>query len=183
MSYPWAMKSTLFASDALRRLAPCPVPSRCPYCPLETPCHWIRWGHYERYAADPELSSQKIAVPRWQCKIVERTFSLLPDALLPYCSIRTGLILEWLQALYVEATPLCSQARGVHVARGTLRSLSARFQRALPHLRLPGRPAALPAATFLQALAKLKPAAVVSLFRTWKESEPKHSVVGIRQRQ
>jgi hypothetical protein len=173
---------TLFANDALHRLQPCPVPSRCPYCPAETPCHWIRWGHYKRYAADPDLASQKVAVPRWQCKIVARTFSLLPDALLPYCSIRTGVVLEWLQALYVEDTPLCSLGRRVHVARGTLRGLSARFRRALPHLRLPRRPVALPAATFLHALAKLEPPAMVSLFRGWKESEPKHSIVGIHQR-
>ena len=174
---------TLFANDALRRLDPCPVPSRCPYCPAETARHWIRWGHYKRYAADPELASQKVAVPRWQCKIVARTFSLLPDALLPYCSIRTGVVLEWLLALYVEGTPLCSLEGGVHVARGTLRGLSARFRRALPHLRLPRRPAALPAATFLHALAKLEPAAIVSLFRGWKEREPKHSAVGVHQRQ
>ncbi len=173
---------TLFASDALCRLDPCPVPSRCPYCPAETQCHWTGWGHYKRYAGDPELSSRKIAVPRYWCKIVERTFSLLPDALLPYCSVRAGLLLEWLAALQVEATPLSTLARGIHVARGTLRSLSARFRRALPHLRLPGCPAALTAGPFFQGLARLEPAAVVALFRAWKEREPKHSLVGIHQR-
>ena len=176
------MKPALLASDALLQLVPCPAPSRCSYCPPDTPRHWIGWGHYERYAGDPQHSSQKVVVPRWQCKIVTRTFSLLPDALLPYCSIRTGLVLEWLDALYTDDTRLSSLSRGVHVARGTLRSLSARFRRALPHLRLPRRPAALTAATFLQGLAKLEPAAVVALFRAWKELEPKHALVGIHQR-
>jgi len=91
-----------FTHDALRRLGPCPEPSRCPYCPAETPCHWIHWGHYQRYAGDPEDPSRKVAVPRYWCKIVTRTFSQLPDALLPYCSLRTGQVLEWLRALYVE---------------------------------------------------------------------------------
>ena len=176
------MKPAPSTSDALRQLVPSPAPERCPYCPPETPRHWIGWGHYKRYAGDPEHASQKVAVPRWRCKIVVRTFSLLPDALLPYCSVRASLVLEWLAALHVEDTPLCSLARGVHVARGTLRSLSARFRRALPHLRLPRCPAALAAGPFFQVLAKLEPAAVVALFRTWKELEPKHSLVGIHQR-
>ena len=176
------MTSALFVSDALCRLDPCPAPSHCPYCPAETVPHWIRWGHYKRYAGDPQHASQKVAVARWQCKIVARTFSLLPDALLPYCSIRTGLVLEWLHALYVEHIPVSSMARGVHVARGTLRGLSVRFRRALPHLRLPRSQAALPTATFLEVLAKLEPTVIVALFRAWKEYEPKHSVVGIYQR-
>ena len=176
------MTPVLFASDALRQLGPCPVPSRCPYCPVDTPPHWIGWGCYERYAGDPEHPSRKVAVPRYQCKIKLRTFSLLPHALLPYCSIDTGLVLAWLHALSIEHTPASRLARRARVARGTLRCLKARFLRALPHLRLPRRQAALPCAAFLVALAKLEATAIVSLFQGWKEGEPKHSVVGIHSR-
>jgi hypothetical protein len=123
-----------------------------------------------------------VAIPRYQCKIVARTFSLLPDALLPYCSVRTGRVLAWLQALYVEAAPLNRLAHQVEMARGTLRGLRARFQRALPQLRLPDQPAAWPPARFLEALRALDPSAIVALFRAWKECEPKHSVVGLHAR-
>jgi hypothetical protein len=123
-----------------------------------------------------------VAIPRYRCKIVARTFSLLPDALLPYCSVRTGRVLAWLRALYVEASPLNQLAHRVEMARGTLRGLRARFQRALPQLRLPGQPAVWPAAVFLEALSALDPTAIVVLFRVWKEREPKHSVVGLHRR-
>lgn len=176
------MTPALFLLEALRRLGPCPAPARCPYCPAHTPLHWIGWGCYERYACDPGQPTRKVAVPRYRCKIQRRTFSLLPDALLPYRSRRTGVILAWLHALYVEAVPLSRLAREVQVARGTLRHLRASFLRALPHLRLPRQPAARPAATFLVALAQLAPPTVVPLFQAWKEREPKHCVVGLHAR-
>lgn len=176
------MPPALFVTFLLQQLAPCPAPSRCPYCPVGTPPHWIRWGHYERYAGDPEQGTQKVAIPRYRCKIVVRTFSLLPDALLPYCSVRSGRVLAWLQALYVDATPLSRLAHRVEMARGTLRGLRVRFQRALPQLRLPGQPAAWPPARFLEALRALDASAIVVLFRVWKEREPKHSVVGLHPR-
>ena len=176
------MRPALFASPVLLLLGPCPAASRCPYCPADTPCHWIGWGSYERYAGDPEHPSRKVAVPRYWCKLVGRTFSLLHHALLPYCGIRTGLILKWLYALHVEGQPLNRLAGCARVARGTLRALSARFQRAVPHLRLPGCRGALSAAGLLVGLARLEPEAIGALFRRWKEREPKHSVVGIHSR-
>lgn len=172
----------LFLSAFLRQLGPCPAPSRCPYCPAETPAHWIRWGYYERYAGDREHPSKKVAVRRFRCKIVARTFSLLPHALLPYCSIRTGLVLAWLHTLHVEGTPLSRLACQARVSRSTLRRLRLGFRRARAALRLPSRPAALTAAAFLAALATLAATTGVPLLQAWKELEPKLSVVGIHPR-
>jgi hypothetical protein len=160
----------------------CPVPSRCPYCPPEAPPHWIRWGHYRRYAGDRQDPSRKIAIDRWCCKVTWRTFSLLPDALLPYCGFRTAWILAWLQALWLQGLGLSTLARQVGVARGTLRALQARFQHTVPQLRLPCHEAALPPAAFLHGLATLPPGAVVGLFRQWKEAAPKQSLLGFHRR-
>ena len=176
------MTPALFLLQALRLLGPCPAPMRCPYCPAHTRPHWIGWGCYERYAGDPEHPSRKVVVPRYWCKIQCRTFSLLPHALLPYCSIRAGLVLEWLHALLVEGQPLDRLAGGAGVARGTLRGLQTRFRRARPHLRLPKRPGALSGAGLLVGLGQLRPEAIVALFQGWKEREPKHSVVGLHSR-
>ena len=101
---------------------------------------------------------------------------------MPYRCVRTGLILAWLHALFVEGVPLSRLAHQVRVARGTLRGLRAGFLRAVPHLRLPRQRAARPPVSFLEALAQLPPAAVVPLFQAWKETEPKHGVVGIHSR-
>ena len=176
------MTPALFLCEALRLLGPCPAPARCPYCPAHTRPHWIGWGCYERYAGDPEQPAQKVAVPRYQCKIQLRTFSLLPHALLPYRSPRTGVILQWLQALFVEGVPLSRLAQEVGVARGTLRGLRTGFLRAVPHLRLPRQRAARPVVSFLEALTQLTPTTVVPLFQAWKELEPKQGVVGIHSR-
>lgn len=179
---PALLTPALFLLETLQRLGPCPAPTRCPYCPAGTTPHWIRWGCYERWAFDPKLPARKVAVPRYQCKIHLRTFSLLPDGLLPYRCVCTGVILTWLHALFVAGVPLSRLARQVRVARGTLRGLRAGFLRAVPHLRLPRQRAARPPVCFLEALAQLPPAAVVPLFQAWKETEPKHCVVGIHSR-
>ena len=172
----------LFLLEALQLLGPCPAPTRCPYCPARTPPHWIGWGCYERWAWDPEQPARKVVVPRYLCKLVGRTFSVLPHALLPYRGMRTGVILAWLHGLYVDGIPLSRLAQQIGVARGTLRSLGVAFERALPQLRLPRQRAARPPVTFLEALAQLAPTAVVPLFQQWKEREPKHCVVGIHSR-
>jgi hypothetical protein len=172
----------------------CPVPSRCPYCAADVPVHWIRWGSYERYAGDPDDASRRVAVPRYQCKFTERTFSLLPDDLLPYCSVRTPRVLSSLRALFVgkgEGTspvPLSTLARSVSIPRGTLRRLKRRFLRTVPLLRLPPRAGPLSPATFLAVLLgdgtslEEAPGSVLEVFRAWKEREPKHSIVGIYAR-
>jgi len=178
------MTCTAPADDALEQLpAPGgPLPCRCPYCPADAPPHWIGWGHYHRYAGDRADPSRKIAIDRWCCKVQGRTFSLLPDALLPYHSWRTAWILAWLQALWVQGLGLSTLARQAGVARGTLRHVAARFQRTVPQLRLPGQEGARPPAAFLQALVVRGPVAVAELFRQWKEREPKHCLCGFYRR-
>jgi len=175
------MKWGPFSSNSLRSLG-CVLPSRCPYCPADAPPHWIGWGSYERYSGDAEDPSQRVAIPRYRCKLTRRTFSLLPDGLLPYCSERTGLVLGWLYALYARKVALNALSGTQGVARGTLRHLKGRFVRTVPLLRLPKCEGALGALTFLEGLARKGPAGVVALFRNWKEREPKHSIVGIYAR-
>lgn len=159
-----------------------PAPSRCPYCPPEAPPHWIRWGRYQRYAGDRQDPSRKIAIHRWCCKVTCRTFSLPPDALLPYWGWRTAWIVAWVHALCVAGMGLSTLARQVGVARSTLRAVHTRFQHTVPQLRLPGHEAALPPAAFLHGLATLPPGGVVGLFREWKEREPKHCLLGFYRR-
>ena len=184
------MRCALWASDSVPvccgtgRLDPltCPAPSRCPYCAADAPRHWIGWGTYERYAGDREDPNRKLVVPRYRCKLTRRTFSLLPDGLLPYCGQRTGSVLLWLYALFVQNEALSTLSRRVSVPRGTLRHLKARFLRVVSVLRLPEREGALDAAGFLEVLADNAVATVVALFRAWKEREPKHTIVGIHVR-
>lgn len=173
------MKRAPFASDCLRSLVRVFL-TRCPYCPADVSPHWIGWGSYERYSGDRQDPSHKVSVPRCRCKITGRTFSLLPDGLLPYCGERTGFVLLCLHALFVQKEALSTLSRRVSVARGTLRHLRKRFLRVASVLRLPGREGALDPAGFLEVLADR--ATVVDLFRSWKEREPKHSVVGIYDR-
>ena len=175
------MKVAWFANaHALQLLlAACPPPERCPYCPEDVPKHWKRNAHYERYAGDLNNPCRKTKVQRYFCKITRRSFSLPPDALLPYCGVRTGHILQWLYAILVEGMGLNTVARQVNVSRGVLRSLRARFLRAAPRLRLLGREGWLDARAFLSALAGAGALAVARLFRGWKEQEPKLSIVGI----
>lgn len=178
------MSLALFASLAFSTLRPRAwrEPSRCPYCPVDAPPHWTGWGSYWRYAGDPDDPSKRVAIPRCWCKLVERTFSLPPDSLLPYCGIRTGAVLERLHALFVRNVALNTLARRLHAARGTLRGLKARFLRVLPKLRLPRHEGALGPAAFLDVLAQMPPSAVADLFRDWKEREPKHSILGVHLR-
>lgn len=175
------MKRFSFARALLLRLtvSACPPPSRCSYCPVDAAPHWTWHGNYQRYAGDPEDPCRKIAITRYWCKINERTFSLPPDSLLPYCGMRADFIVEYLSALLVEGVGLNTLARQMGVGRSSLRFLRARFLRVLPLLRLAGHEGALKAAAFLRALAATGTAAIVELFRNWKEQEPKHSIVGI----
>lgn len=175
------MKVARFANAPSLQFLPaaCPRPVRCPYCPEDAPKHWKRNGKYERYAGDPEDPSRKVDVPRYWCKIARRSFSLPPDALLPYCGVRTGHVLQWLYAIFVQGLGLNTVARQVNVTRGVLRSLKARCLRAMPRLRLPGHEGMLDAGAFLIALADAGALAVARLFRDWKQREPKLSIVGI----
>ena len=98
---------------------------------------------------------------------------------MPYCSVSTGYVLQWLYALCVQGVGLSTLARHSGVARGTLRYLKARFLRTLPKLRLPRREGVCSPAALFSTLTLVEPAAIADLFREWKEREPKHSIVGI----
>lgn len=177
------MKHDPFTISLLLQLLPvataCPKPTRCPYCPADVPLHWTIFGFYLRYAGDLDEPSKKIAVVRYWCSIAERSFSLLPHFLLPYCRTQTGLVLQCLRALLIDGVALNTLARKVGVTRSTLRSLRASFLGTLAKLRLPWHEGALNAARFLTMLAHKKTTAVVDLFRGWKECEPKLCIVGI----
>ena len=169
-----------------RLFSACPVPRRCPYCHPEAARHWIGWGSYARYAGDPEDPNRRIAVARYRCRVTKRTFSLLPDDLLPYCALRTEPVLEALTALVVAGQPLAPLARRIGVGRSLLRSLRGRFLNTVPRLRLPTRAGPMTAAAWLEALApeagRRGQSASVELFRGWKEGEPKRSIAGIYAR-
>jgi hypothetical protein len=163
---------------ALRSLE-MPKPSRCPYCPDRPEPHWIAWAFYSRWA---QGRREKIDVPRHRCRFTGRTFSLLPDGLLPYHYHRTAVMLRTLRALFVEGIPLSRWARLRRLARTTVRHLRAEFEAVVGHLRLPGQEGALGAKAFLRRLLRFGMGRVAQIFRDWKEREPKHSIVGLHAR-
>jgi hypothetical protein len=156
-----------------------PEPSRCPYCPDRLERHWTLWGFYERWA---QGRRGRIDVPRHQCRFVKRTFSVLPDGLLPYHYHRTAVILRTLQALFIEETALARWAKLKHLARTTVRHLREKFEGTVGRLRLPGQEGALGPKAFLARLLELGADGIARIFRDWKEREPKHSVVGLYAR-
>ena len=168
------------SSTALSSIAPV-EPSRCPYCPDRAECHWTKWGTYSRYAQAAPGSPDppaKIDVQRWWCKFVRRTFSLLADGLLPYHDARTCVLLEHAHALFVEESGSSTRARLTATARTTVRRLKASVAAVVARLRLPGHEGSLAPKAFFTQLLALGADAIVSLFRAWKEIEPKHSIVG-----
>ena len=153
---------------------PC-APSCCPYCPDRPERHWIKWSFYCRYAAG---AAEKIKVQRYRCGFTRRTFSLLPDGLLPYHHAHAAGMLADLQALFVAEQPTSRWARRNDAARTTLRRLKARAAAMLLRLRLPGQEGALAPAAFLERLIAFGADRIAAIFRAWKELEPKHSIVG-----
>ena len=116
------------------------------------------------------------------CKLRRRTFSLLPDGLLPFRFARTATVLSRLDGMVVEGKPTNACAKAWGVARSTLRRLEEHFLRTVPRLRLPEHEGALGAREFLLRLADRGVESIADLFRGWKEQEPKLSVVGIYAR-
>jgi hypothetical protein len=82
----------------------------------------------------------------------------------------------------VKDRPLSAWARLKGVARSTLRGLKARVASVLAKLRLPDQEGALSPAEFLTRLAAFSAERIVEIFRSWKELEPKHSIVGFYAR-
>jgi hypothetical protein len=165
--------STVLASLSLT------PPTRCPYCPDRIERHWIAWGSYERYAQDKR---ERIHVPRHSCTFARRTFSLLPDGLLPYHYLRTAEILSRLAALFLDEVPPSRWARLHGAARTGVRRLKSAFAQVVTKLRLPGQEGALAPAAFLRRLLAVAAGGIADIFRGWKEVEPKHSIVGIYAR-
>ncbi len=116
------------------------------------------------------------------CKLTRRTFSLLPDGLLPFHFARTATVLSRLDGMVVEEKPTSACARAWNVARSTLRRLKDAFLRTVPRLRLPEHEGALGPRDFLLRLADRGANGIADLFRGWKEHEPKLAVVGIYAR-
>jgi hypothetical protein len=156
-----------------------PEPSRCPYCPDRPEPHWIAWANYSRWG---QGRRQKIDVPRYRCRFTGRTFSLLPDGLLPYHYYRTAVILRTLGALFLEGIPLARWAKSRQLARTTVGHWRERFKGAVGRLRLQGQEGALGPKAFLDRLFRFDVDRIAQIFRGWKELEPKHSVVGLYAR-
>ncbi len=152
-------------------------PTRCPYHP-NLPPHWNKHGSYERYG----VGSERIHVPRFECKIADRTFSLLPDALLPYQHLTTATILAWLADTLLAGRGAAATARTFSAARTTVRRVRTKFRETVKILRLPGQNGALAPADFLRRIAGLGVEATAGLFAAWKEFEPKHSLMGMHPR-
>ena len=152
-----------------------PEPSRCPYCPDRAEPHWISWSTYPRWAQGRRA---RLHVPRYWCPFAERTFSLLPEGLLPYHYYRTAAILQTLREIVVEEVPVARWAKLRHLARTTVRHLREEFEDSVGRLRLPGQEGALGPQAFLTRLLELGADGIARIFRDWKEREPKHSVVG-----
>ena len=162
----------------LASLVLCEV-SRCPYCPDRTDKHWIKWGFYWRYVQGRE---EKIPVGRNQCRFVRRTFSLLPDGVLPYRYLRADAIVQGLEALFLREVPASTYARKRTLPRTTVRRMKATFATIVRHLRLAGQEGSLGPAAFLRRLFGLPVDRIAEIFRDWKEREPKHSLLGIYAR-
>ena len=150
-------------------------------CPHQREVHWIKWGFYWRYA---QGKRERIPVQRFWCRLMprKRTFSLLPDGLLPYRHAHAGLILRYLKALFLRHRPASAYADRRDRPRTTVRRAKAAFARIAPLLRLPGQEGALAPELFLRRLFALTAERIAEIFRDWKELEPKHSVVGIYSR-
>lgn len=123
-----------------------------------------------------------MAIRRYRCRFTGRTFSLLPDGLLPYRYYRTATIVRALRDVIVQGRPLARCARRRRLHRCTVRGFCRAFLRTVPHLRLPTAEGALAPADFVRRLLGLGAASVVALLRFWKELEPKHSLLGFYRR-
>jgi len=172
-----ALRASLWRG-ALRSLE-MPEPSRCPYCPDRPDRHWTLWGSYQRWA---QGRREKVDVPRHRCPFVLRTFSVLPEGLLPYHYPCTAVLLRTLQALFIDEIPLARWAELRHLARTTVRHLREKFEDVVRRLRLPGQEGALGPKAFLARLFRFGADRIARIFRDWKEMEPKHSVVGLYAR-
>lgn len=174
--------NNFFASLAASRFSKpdlaAPVPTCCPYCPNSTCCHWTKHASYERFG----VGSERIDVPRWWCKIVCRSFSLLPDALLPYQQRTTATILACLADGLLAEHGATATARTFSIPLITVRRIRSKFRKAVKILRLPGHAGALDPAAFLRSLFALGLDAIAELLAKWKQLEPKHSLVGMHPR-
>ena len=121
-------------------------------------------------------------VPRHQCKIISRTFSILQDAILPYQQHTTAKILTWLDHKILAGHGAATTARVFSASRTTVRRVCAKYCAVVNVLRLPGHAGAFETGTFLRRLFALGVNVIADLFARWKELEPKLSLVGIHPR-
>jgi len=152
-------------------------PLWCPFC-REVSCHWIKWGSYERYGQ----GSARVRIQRYRDKITGHTFGILPDALLPYYQASVAMIVAWLVDLEVNGRGTASIAKASGVSRSMVRRVRTRFRRMASQLRLPGVEGALTPAAFLPRLSDIGYDRVRDLFASWKQQEPKVSLLGIYPR-
>ena len=71
-------------------------PSVCPLCRQSHRIH--RHGYYSRYRSMND--TQRVKVPRFLCIGCGRTWSVLPDDMLPYRALSTGLVEKYFDARF-----------------------------------------------------------------------------------
>lgn len=144
------------------------LPTSCPYCPGNSDCHWSKAATYPRYG----LGAERIRVQRYRCKFTGRTFSLLPDALLPYQQRTTATILACLADGVLAEHGATATARTFSVPLITVKRIRSKFRKVVKILRLPGHAGALDPAAFLRRLLALSIDALAELFakRDWCRS-------------
>lgn len=99
-----------------------------PECPIERTHRVHSNGSYVRFAeADGE---RKEKVPRWLCVVCGGTISVLPDALLPYRPVGTGLVQEWLDFVFMGRAP----PKATEKEKGCLERAVRRFLQRTPSL-------------------------------------------------
>ncbi len=99
-----------------------------PECPVDHTHRVHSNGTYERYAKADGTEKEKI--PRWLCTVGCGTISVLPDTMLPYRPVSTGLINEWFDAGFMGRAP----PEVTENEKGCLKRALTRFLQRIPSL-------------------------------------------------
>ena len=99
-----------------------------PKCPLDRTHRIHAHGSYKRYGKADGNEREKVF--RWLCVVCGGTISVLPDTMLPYRPIGTGLIEEWFDAIFMGRAP----PEATEKEKGCLNRSVTRFLQRIPIL-------------------------------------------------